>query len=440
MDRHKLRLRHEDALLLLALGGGFPGVCMGVVYILRSGLPEGLEIASIAALGACWLGCAMAVRERAAFRWRTMSSMLGAIREGDYSIRARVKTVDDSVNEALNELNLLGESLRERRLEKLEATALLTKVLEEIDAAIFIFDEAGGLRMVNRAGARLIGKTPASASAAGLGLEDLLSGEHATSIDREFPGAAGRWAVRHTTFREGGRPHRLLVLSDVTRELREEELQAWQRLVRVLGHELNNSLAPVQSIAHTMAALVRSDPLPCDWRQDVIEGLAVIANRSESLSRFVGSYARLAKLPKPNLVPVELGSCVERVLALRKWERLRLAGGPKVTVMADADQVEQLLINLLQNASDAVMKTGGGIELAWQVAGGRVELRVEDEGEGLANPDNLFVPFFSTKPGGSGIGLVLSRKIADGHHGSVTLENRAGARGSVARFVLPCYS
>ena len=432
-------LRHEDRLMLLALAGGFPALAVAVFYEMNGPWSANVRYPLALLLAGCWAGFALLLRDRAAFPWRTMSNMLGAVREGDYSIRARVQS-KGAVGEALAELNLLGDSLRARRLETLETAALLRKVLEEIDAAIFTFDERERLRLVNRAGARLLSLPAEQAvglSASELGVRDLLRGEPGATVEQAFPGATGRWTVRRASFRERGMPHDLLVLSDVTRELREEELIAWQRLVRVLGHELNNSLAPVQSIAHSMEKLIRREPLPEDWREDVIQGLEVIAARSQSLSRFVGAYAQLARLPKPVIQAVDLSACVTHVLELRKAECVELRGGAALTLAADPDQVEQALINLLQNALEAVQGNRGRVWLRWRRAGGFAEIEIEDEGEGLANPGNLFVPFFSTKPGGSGIGLVLCRKIAEAHEGSVTAANRAGAKGTIARLRLP---
>jgi signal transduction histidine kinase len=238
-------------------------------------------------------------------------------------------------------------------------------------------------------------------------------------------------------FREGGLPHQLLVISDLTRPLREEELQAWQRLVRVLGHELNNSLTPIKSIAGSLESLLVREPLPEDWHDDMRRGLAVIAARSEALSRFMGAYARLAKLPRPQLRPVHVSKLVEQVVGLETRVRPVLHTGPELVIQADSDQLEQLLINVVRNGADAALETGGGVEVGWARKNGLLEIWVQDEGPGISNTGNLFVPFFTTKPGGSGIGLVLSRQIAEAHGGSLTLQNRPEGHGCEARLSLP---
>jgi nitrogen fixation/metabolism regulation signal transduction histidine kinase len=433
-------LAHEDTLALTALAAGLPAVVIAARAVFDRHLPAVLTVLSILALAGVWLFGAWMVRRRAAHPWRTMSAMLESVRLGDYSVRARTLTGGDSMTEALAELNRLGDALRDRRLETLEVNALLSKVLEEIDVAIFAFDEAGKLRLVNPAGARLLAQ-PARAlkerSADELGLRELLNSPPASVVERSFAGASGRWAVRRTSFRESGHPNELLVLSDLTRELREEELQAWQRLVRVLGHELNNSLTPIQSIAQSLDSLVRAPGLPEDWRDDMLEGLGVIASRSASLARFVSSYARLAKLPAPARKRFALAPLAERIVRMFPAGGVTLEPGPPVELDADPDQIEQALINLLQNAMDAVSSTGGNVRVGWQATRQAVEIKVEDEGPGLSNPSNLFVPFFTTRPGGSGVGLVLCRKIAEAHGGSVTLENRADGAGCDATLRLP---
>jgi signal transduction histidine kinase len=247
----------------------------------------------------------------------------------------------------------------------------------------------------------------------------------------------GRWAMRRSTFRQHGQTHQLVVLADLSQALREEERQAWQRLLRVLGHELNNSLAPIRSISGSLGQLMAREPLPADWRQDLKEGLAIISARAEALSRFMGDYSRLARLPQPKLQPVQLGPLLNRVLGLEHRLKVALTAGPEATVSGDPDQLEQLLINLVRNAVDASSETKGGVCCTWRKAGAQVEVRVEDEGPGLSNTANLFVPFFTTKPSGSGIGLALSRQIAEAHGGSLTLENRSGHAGCVARLLLP---
>jgi signal transduction histidine kinase len=211
-------------------------------------------------------------------------------------------------------------------------------------------------------------------------------------------------------------------------------------LIRVLGHELNNSLAPIQSLAESLRNLLAQPQPPPDWREDMRDGLAVIASRSESLSRFTTASARLARIPPPRLEPVDLGPLLRRVTGLETRLPVRLRPGSDVRLSADPDQLEQVLINLVRNGVDAALETSGGVEVGWSIAAPapeRLEVWVEDEGPGLTSTANLFVPFFTTKPQGSGIGLAISRQIAEAHGGELTLENRSDRQGCRASLILP---
>jgi len=436
----KLKPVHEGRILLLALAAGLPAVAVSMWIIWTHDYqPKEQWTLSVVILGAWW-GCAAAVRERVASPLRTLANLLEAMREGDYSIRARGATGEEALGDVMQQVNEMGATLRAQRLGALEATTLLRKVMEEIDVAIFAFDGERKLKLVNRSGEKLLAQ-PAerimNADADSLGLAEFLEGAETQNLQRTFPSGPGRWGIHRAMFREGGLPHQLLVVTDLTRALREEELQAWQRLVRVLGHELNNSLAPIKSIAGSLESLVQRDPLPDDWRDDARRGLSIIATRSEGLSRFMGSYARLAKLPKPQLAPVDVGTWIRQAVGLEQRIAAALNAGPELTLQGDRDQLDQLLINLLRNAVEASLETGGGVTVSWRRYGIQLEVSICDEGHGLSNTANLFVPFFTTKPGGSGIGLVLSRQIAEAHGGSLDLRNRVDARGCEARLILP---
>ncbi|HEX7314422.1 MAG TPA: ATP-binding protein [Pyrinomonadaceae bacterium] len=447
--RHARRepMEHERRVLLMALAAGAPAVVVSLVLLWVGGYTPKV-VWTLGALVVCvWLGFSFAVQGRVVRPLQTVSNLLAALREGDYSFRARGGRGQDALSEVIREINALGETLREQRIGALEATALLRTVMSEIDVAVFAFDPERRLRLVNRAGERLLARPEERAygrTAEELGLADVLrvrETDAPRTLAKAFPGDGGqmrRWGVRRSIFRERGVPHQLLVIADLSQPLREEELKAWQRIVRVLGHELNNSLAPIKSIAGSLSSLLARDPLPDDWREDVRSGLDVVSARAESLSRFMESYARLARLPPPKMAFVELGQIVRRVAGLELRVRVSILPGPELTVRADPDQLEQLLINLVRNAADASLVTGGGVRICWRTtSNGHVEIWVEDEGLGIANTSNLFVPFFTTKPGGSGIGLVLSRQIAEAHGGALTLENRRDGTGCAARLRLP---
>ena len=434
------RLSYETRLVLWALVAGLPALAVALALLWAGGYDVRTKWTMAAILIAFLWGGLHALRARARRSLLTLSNLLSALREEDFSVRVQTGRPDDAMGEVFREANALSQTLREQRLGALEATALLRSVMSEIEVAVFTFDGEQRLRLVNRAGEQLLGQSARQVlggTAAELGLARFLEGETAPTVQIAFPGGTGRWGVRVSTFRERGLPHRLLVLADLTRTLREEELQAWKRLVRVLGHELNNSLTPIRSIAGSLRTLLDKEPLPADWMEDAQRGLGVVQGRAEALSRFMASYARLARLPAPRLQPVDVSSWIERVVRLETRLHVHLAAGPAVILRADPDQLDQVLINLVSNATDASLETGGGVAAGWEVQSGRLEIWVRDEGPGLADTANLFVPFFTTKTTGSGIGLVLSRQIVEAHGGELTLENRKTVPGCEARLRLP---
>jgi two-component system, NtrC family, nitrogen regulation sensor histidine kinase NtrY len=431
-------LSFESRILLLALATGLPALIATLLLLYSGGYNN--RVISVVAVILLWVWWKLAVglRTKVVRPLQTLANLLGAVREGDFSQRARLPEQADALGQVMHEVNAIAATLREQRLGAVEATALLHRVMEEVDVAVFAFDDQETLRLVNRAGERILGESAdrlLGRSAEPLGLQELLDGEEVRTTAKTFPGGPGRWEVRRSLFREQGLPHKLLVITDLSRTLREEERQAWKRLIRVLGHELNNSLAPIRSMASTLAFLLERRPE--DWKEDMLSGLEIIGNRSEALIRFMAAYARLAKLPPPRLAPLELAHLIRRIAALEVRLPVYVERGPEITLGADADQLEQLLINLIRNAVDAALQTGGGVGIGWRLAGAFVEVRVEDEGHGLTNTDNLFVPFYTTKPEGSGIGLVLSRQIAEAHGGTLTLENRREGRGCEALLRLP---
>jgi nitrogen fixation/metabolism regulation signal transduction histidine kinase len=427
-------MAYERKLVLISLLALLPLVAATLLFAFIGDFSMKVRLTAIVFIAVSVFIGTFVLHEQLVYPLRTLSNLITALREEDYSLRARKPKRDDALGEVMVEVNALARLMESRKLEAVEATALLRGVLGQIDVAIFTFDEEGKLRLVNRA-AQLLLDLPAERmiglTASELGIGDL----HEGTSDRTFPGRSGRWDVRESSFRERGVPHRMLVVSDITRALREEEVEAWRRIVRVLGHELNNSLAPIKSIAATMERMVERGALPDDWREDLTSGMRVIGARAEALTRFTRAYAQLARLPEPRKRDVRVRNLMQRVAKLETRVPVSLSG-PDLTARADEDQLEQLLINLVKNAADASLETGGAVQLDWRRAHDAVVICVADEGRGVSGTANLFVPFFTTKPDGSGIGLFLSRQIAEAHGGSLTLENRAEG-GAVATLRLP---
>ena len=428
-------MRWESQLVLLTLAGGLPALVLATLYLAHAVADPSLRGLIVAAMWLAWLVCAGVAVERAVRPMQTLSNMVAAIREGDTSIRARGADPEGALGLALWEVNALTESVRRQRLGAIAATALLRRVMDSVDVAVFGFDPERRLRLVNGEGERLLGKPSErllGLEAQWLGLGACLEGETPRLADLRLAGATGRLELRRGQYIQDGRPHELVFLSDVSRALREEERQAWQRLIRVLSHEINNSLAPIQSIAGSLRTLLGREEGAAAPASEVKDALEIIETRSRSLARFMHAYARLARLPKPTLGAVDAGAWLRRVAALETRLAVEVVGGPDVTLQADGDQLEQLLINLVRNAADAALETHGRVWLEWALAGDLFELRVLDEGPGVADTANLFVPFFTTKPAGTGIGLALSRQIAEAHGGTLALENR-GADAATKR-------
>jgi two-component system nitrogen regulation sensor histidine kinase NtrY len=437
-------LPFERSVQVLTFVAGAPAVAATFFLLWYSSWPWSVRLAIGGATLGIWIAAVLGVRQQVLFPIRTLTNLLAALREGDYSLRARAARQTDSLGEVMREVNALGDQLLVERRQATEASALLEAVIDAVEIAVFTFDDKGKLRLMNPAGADLLMRPEEHAlghDAVELGLDDCLAGDPVQLIDRDFPGRSGtRWGLRRTTFREGGRPHQLLVLTDLGRALREEERIAWQRLIRVLGHEINNSLAPIQSIAESLSDLLSQTPAsrPDSWEGDLQSGMGIIRDRASALGRFMTAYARLARLPPPTLRPVELGPIIRQVAALETRLTVRTTSTEKAVVNIDRDQIEQLLINLVRNAVDASLEKGRAVEIDWSRSQNEWLIQVIDQGSGIANPTNLFVPFFTTKSSGSGIGLVLSRQIAEAHGGSLTLENRTdGIVGCIAELHLP---
>jgi two-component system nitrogen regulation sensor histidine kinase NtrY len=429
----------EQSVLLLSIIGGLPAA-LTLIY-LTWGQPYTFEvrwtITTVVVLA--WIGSAAVAHEMVTRVLYLQANLLGALREGDYSIRGAGARPGSAVDLVMQEINALGDTLQRQRTEAVESTALLQSVMGAIDVAVFAFDMDECLVLVNPAGERLLGQS--AARLLGLGAQQLrlaayLDGDTPRLIDRPFGPESGRLELRRSTFRRDGKPHQLLVFADLSRALREEEQQAWQRIVRVLSHEINNSLTPIKSIAHSIKRTISRVPdLP--RAAEILDGLNLIETRSGALGRFLRAYAQLARLPKPQQRPINIAPLAHRIAELENRLPVTVEASDDIEITADPDQIEQLLINIVRNAVDATLETSGEVRIGWKQVDGYLQVTVEDEGPGLPDTSNLFVPFFTTKPAGSGIGLALSRQIAEAHGGTLALENRAASRGCRAVLRLP---
>ncbi|MHC4230478.1 MAG: sensor histidine kinase [Planctomycetota bacterium] len=415
-------MKFERHILVLSLMTGLVGSVVSLFLIWSSDYAVRTQLSLTVLIVLAWSGFALRLKAEVVFPLRTLSNFLGALGEGDYSLRARGAYRGDALGEVIWEVNKLAESLHEQRLGAVEATALLRKIMAEIDVAMFGFDSNRRLQLINDNGERLLGRAVEEllgCDADEMGLADCLDGQTPRILDLALPGGLGRWELRRGTYRERGLSHQLVFLFDLTRTLHEEERLAWKRLVQILRHEISNSLTPIQSVAGSLQTLVNRQPRAKDWEEDLQKGLEIIAERSETLHRFIESYS----------------TNLETRMAVS------IIAGPDTVIRADHDQLEQLLINIIGNAVEASLESNpdgdGQVQIGWQVGNEELYLWVEDDGPGPTESNDLFVPFYTTKPDGLGIGLALSRQIAEVHGGSLTLENKGNTQGCRACLRLP---
>lgn len=437
--RSRLNAAFEQRLLFSVLLIGLPSSAFACFLLWKTSYSLDHKVEFTALILFLWLRLSFASRSLVVNSIRVLSNVVAALKEDDFSFRATRVLPGDVLGELAIEINNLAVALERERIGTMEAVILLRQVMGEVGAAILAFSSSGELRLVNRAAATLLGFSEANLinrKARDIGIDSLRHGPAYETASFAFLGAGRRWIVRRTTFRLRGVPHQLVVLAEASEALRAEERLAWQRLMRVLSHEINNSLAPIKSIVRTLRRILITSDVPLQQDEDFQHGLEVIGDRAEALNRFIQSYAQIAKLPPPTRKKVRVQSIVDRVVHLEKAELpVHIIAGPDIEISLDRDQIEQALINLLRNAIDAVLLNTGAaptpeaVTLLWNVAGSTLQILILDEGVGLADTDNLFVPFFTTKEHGSGIGLLLSRQIIEAHGGTLTLQNRTDSTG-----------
>lgn len=439
--KRKYRLKHQQKVHLLAFLCGLPGLLTSLILLYAGDYTLKVYMTVLILGGAAWLYFSLKLTGLMIHPLHTASNMLSALREGDFSLHANYTDEFDPLGQLLLEINLLTDVLSSHRMDAMESHALMDKVIQEIDAAVLTFDPERRLTLANPAALRVFGiekNDIRNHFAAELNLDHALSSPPNATIPHPVPDRVGRFTVRKGTYRVAGQPHELLILIDVSRNLREEELLAWKRLIRVLGHELNNSMAPIRSLSESLQKIAGLPEPEDEDKRDLVEGLEIIRQRADGLGRFIKEYARLAKLPPPEMKQFALKPVLQRISSLYDKPPVRVdPESPDITINADPDQLEQALLNLVKNAVESAGETDGDVKICWRTDREYLEVHIEDTGSGIANPDNLFIPFFSTKQGGSGIGLTLSRQIIEGHGGTLELVNRTDTTGCIASIILP---
>jgi two-component system nitrogen regulation sensor histidine kinase NtrY len=437
-------MKFENQILIRSLASGLVGIVASMWFVWTRDYSIQTQILLTALIFLTWLSFTASLKGKLVYPLRTLSNMLEALREGDYSMRIRGARQDDALGELILEVNTLTRSLQEQRFGEVEATTLLRKTLAQIDVAMFGFDHENKLCLVNDSGQQILSKDNQDIlghSADDLGLVDCLEGATPRAVDLVLPIGVRRWELRRTTYREKGLSHKLIFLSDLTRTLHEEERLAWKRLIQIMRHEINNSLTPIQSVSQTLQTRIKQSSAPEQWQPDVQEGLEIIAARSEELGRFIASYSKLTRLPDPVFDEVDVPAWIQQTVGLETRLKVAFVPGPDVTIKADRGQLDQLLINIVTNAVEASLETrpggDGRVKVGWSIEGRHLLVWIEDDGPGLDETNDVFVPFFTTKAKGSGIGLALSRQIAEAHGGYLTLGNRSDQKGCRASLWLP---
>ena len=439
-------LPFERRLFVTVLLTGFFGAILSLFLLWTNSYSLNHKVEATVALLVLWLVPTFLVYEKTVNSLRVLSNVISALEEEDFSFRATHTVPGDALGDLAIEINNLARALEEERLGALQTANLFRSVMTEVGAAIFAFSSDRRLRLLNRAGAELLGRDEAlllHCSAQELGIDDLVEGRSSEIVTRSFPGVERRWLVRRTHFRLYGVQHLLLVMSEASEVLRAEEQVAWHKIVRVLGHEINNSLGPIKSIADTLALTSARIELPDAFKQDLERGLKIIAKRSDSLNRFLENYTKFTKLPRPYPRLVELKAILAEAIAMESRLPIAIIPGPTLNILVDPDQLTQVFINLLRNAVDSVLAHAihklepDAVTVCWRVEGQDLQVWIRDRGVGISNTQNLFVPFYTTKSTGSGIGLVLSRQIIESHNGHLTIENRKEGPGCEVTIKLP---
>jgi two-component system nitrogen regulation sensor histidine kinase NtrY len=437
-------MRFERKIIFLCLLSGLVGILIALPLLWMSSFQFSTQVSLTICMLFCWVGFALSVRNKVAFPLRTILNLIGALREGDYSMRLRGARQDDAMGELAWEVNRLVQFLQRQRFDAVESTALLRKILAEIDVALFGFDSGGVLQWVNDSGQRLLklnNEKIIGCHAEMFGLDLCLRGPVPRIVDLSLPGGVGRWELRRASYREKGLSHQMIFLSEMTRTLHEEQRQAWRHLIQILRHEINNSLTPIQSVAQSLQTRLRQESRSENWEDDVREGLEIIAERSEVLGGFIASYSRLTRLPDPTFAEMNVETWIRHVVGLETRLSVEITHGPELTIQADRSQLDQLLINIVSNAVEASLQArrqaDEHVAITWRIAGSFLEVWVDDDGSGLDTTKDPFVPFYTTKPEGSGIGLALSRQIAEAHGGYLMLTNHPDRPGCQALLRLP---
>lgn len=374
----------------------------------------------------------VASRQQSDYQIRTLSNLIESMIDGDYSLRGRLKT-NQAFQELLNLINNLAVTLSEHKIEVKESRLLLERIMEQMDAMVLATNDKGVVVMANASARQLIlqgnelsERTRLMEFAVGETIVNQASG----IIELSSSNLQGEHFLFKESFLSEGKPHQLYLITNAERLLMEKERNAWQSLLRVLSHEMNNSLTPIASISQVMQKKLNNKERSPN-AEELLEGVNIINERAESLSNFISSYSQLSHLPKPNKSQLNLAEQINTVVGLFTDCHIQVDNQCDVDLFADKVQLEQVLINLLKNAQEAIQtELNKRIQIKIVKTLQTIEVVITDNGPGINNPENLFVPFYTTKKQGSGIGLALCRQIMFNHNGNINLTNVTKANSS----------
>jgi PAS domain S-box-containing protein len=416
-----------------------------------------LSLLILLLLGSLITYCVYMTQKKMSSQLRSLANLLTGLSEGDYSMRGVKHQKDGALAELIEQINNLTNTMAEHRFIAHESQLLVTKVIQHIDVAIIAIDQNKHIALLNPAAEKLLATTQKEALGkplAGYNATELLSIKEQQLIELSFAPQQGNYQVIHDHYREQGQQHDLYFITNVHGLLREHERQAWQNLIRVLSHEINNSLSPIASIASTLKIQATKQNLDSMYA----DNLSIISKRASSLKNFIGSYRQISFLPEPQKVSTNLAHIMNQLQPLFPHRKLEFNHSFNRELFIDIVQIEQVMINLIKNADEAMKIveinnyqkpsssfTGDSINknnssvitIDIYVKQHNVVIKITDQGTGIRNSENLFTPFYSTKKQGSGIGLLFSRQIIEAHGGSISMLNRDNVQGCVVKVNLP---
>jgi two-component system, NtrC family, nitrogen regulation sensor histidine kinase NtrY len=376
------------------------------------------------------------------YQYGNLNNLLNALVQGDYSLRGRFSHGDLVFNDLIGLINDLAQRLNTQRIESVESQFLVNIVLEHIDTAILAIDGTNKINFFNSSAKRLLELNEHDQ------IDELLEqlGCHSEApagynkvVELQLKNQKGKYNVNIEEYRESGVKHKILFITDVRHLLRSEERRAWQRLVRVISHEINNSLTPIASISETLINLLERNDPEHRHSSELISGLSLIGERAQGLKRFVESYKQLAKLPDPQRKNVSVYTIFQKMRLLFGEDNIKIDCDQALQLYVDPVQLEQVVINVFKNAFESIGKVDSSkfVEVICVTKEYVCEIQILDYGSGIGKTENLFIPFYTTKKNGSGIGLALCRQIIEAHNGNISIFNRTDVQGCCVSIELP---